>query len=114
MNPIKAKSCWQWGYLRAVSLGTSGMNIKDGQLPGDYSSVFQRYHRLIALAESCDMLKAAVGLFQQQHGTIAENRMTSLRHVPHPTFARMVVREKIDRRAQRRCEPRAWQRQCQE
>jgi hypothetical protein len=90
------------------------MNVKDGKLRGEHRSVFQRYHRLIALAESCDMLKAAVGLFQQQYGTIAENRMTVLRHVPHPTFARMVVRGKIDRRAQRRCEPRTWQRQCQE
>jgi len=104
MNPIKAKSCWQWGYLRAVSLGTSGMNIKDGQLPGDYSSVFQRYHRLIALAESCDMLKAAVGLFQQQHGTIAENRMTSLRHVPHPTRTGVVDRGQINRQGRRRRE----------
>jgi hypothetical protein len=50
------------------------------------------------------MLQVAVWLFHQHDWTVAENRMTGLRHIPHTARTRMVSRRQINRRGRRRRE----------
>jgi hypothetical protein len=98
MNPGEGKSCLQKGYVhREGSLRRLAEN-QDRKITGEQRSVFQRHHRSIAPAQSSDMLESAVGLFEQQHRTIAEHRMSTFRHVPHTALARMMCDGPIDRR----------------
>ena len=54
-------------------------NFRSGAL------VPQRHNGLIAAAESGDMLKPAIRLFQQHDWTVAENGVSIFRHVPRAT-----------------------------
>ena len=80
---------------------------------GEERLIFQGHHGLIAAAEGRHTLEAAVRLFHQHNRTIAEHGMTTFRHVPRTTLARMVSHGMINRRARRRCELGTGQRQRQ-
>jgi hypothetical protein len=71
------------------------------ELGAKAGSVLQRDYCLIAATEGRHMLQVAVWLFHQHDWTVAENRMTGLRHIPHTARTRMVSRGQINRRGRR-------------